>query len=136
MKHHVNHRSNRINSLGRPISFKKPTAQHRWRLSVFYLILTTLILLLAQPGMVAAVMAINTGSYVGDGNNPHSITVGFDPDVVIIKGDLNKRAQITTVRMQPDSTKEFIGFKAPTSGLIKSLDSNGFTVGSSQEVNT
>jgi hypothetical protein len=77
-----------------------------------------------------------TGTYVGDKTDDRSVTgVGFRPDVLIIKGDLKKRAMIRTSSMVGDKTKDMTGGSSVETNRIQSLDSDGFTIGDHDEVN-
>jgi hypothetical protein len=86
---------------------------------------------------------MTTGSYVGDGSASRSIGgLGFQPDIVIIKVDYSdlvnsnlSSAVMRTSSMSGDNTKPLKGGQALTSGLILSLDVDGFTVGSDLRVN-
>ncbi|MCH7798092.1 MAG: hypothetical protein IID28_06565, partial [Planctomycetes bacterium] len=78
------------------------------------------------PGWMA------TETYTGDGTNNRAITgVGFQPDVVIIKGDTSKNAFLRSSTMTGDASKSLVGNPSLQSGRIQSLDADGFTVGSS-----
>src|SRR5262245_897570 len=103
---------------------------HRRTLNVL-LVLSGLLLV---PGWAVAQM--NTGSYVGDGTGSRSISgVGFRPDVVIIKGDSTQGAVIRTVSMTGNVSKPLVGPLGLSSGMIQSLDADGFTLGSDTAVN-
>jgi hypothetical protein len=79
-------------------------------------------------------MLVSTGLYTGNGTAGHAITgVGFQPDVVIIKGDTNQFGAIRTSTMT--DTKPIAEATALTSNLITSLDSDGFTLGTGARVN-
>jgi hypothetical protein len=114
-------------------------------------LLGTGLLLLAA---VSAQAQIATGSYVGDGTAPRAITgIGFRPDIVIVKVDFTNAtsdtcssAVIRTSTMAGDASKLMSGVPllvapcpSPSTGLIpnlvRSLDANGFTVGSDERVN-
>ncbi len=115
------------------------------------------LLLLASA---AAEAQIATGSYVGNGTAGQPITVGFRPDVVIVKVDFQyldslsvvkdvcSNAVIRTSTMAGDASKLMVGIPqppadpdcpSPSMGLIpnqiQSLDANGFTVGNDLRVN-
>ncbi len=52
-------------------------------------------------------MRVATGSYVGDGVDNRTISgIGFQPDVVLIKGTNNEQAVIHTATMPDDLSKE------------------------------
>jgi len=66
-------------------------------------------------------MRVATGSYVGDGNDNRAISgIGFQPDVVLIKGTNNEQAVIHTATMADDLSKE-IASGSNQSGAIHSL---------------
>lgn len=79
---------------------------------------------------------ITTGSYTGDGTASKPISVGFQPTIVIIKGDISNAAVIATDVMGADKTKPIAGNVATGTNMVKSFDSNGFTVGSDITVNS
>jgi hypothetical protein len=83
----------------------------------------------------AANMRVATGSYVGDGIDNRAISgVGFQPDVVFIKGTNNEQAVIHTATMPDDLSKE-IASGSNQAGAIKTLDADGFTIGTNVRVN-
>jgi hypothetical protein len=78
---------------------------------------------------------IKVGSYVGDGVNNRNITgIGFSPSVVAIKGNSGAYGWWKTTNMAGDSTLGFAGFNTQT-GKILSVDADGFTLGTSTDVN-
>jgi len=81
-------------------------------------------------------MRLYVSSYVGDGGSSHPITgVGFQPDVVIIKAATNRAGVIRTSTMS-GAVSKIIGSTGPLdANCILSLNVDGFTVGSSQDVN-
>ena len=81
-------------------------------------------------------LRLYVSSYVGDGGSSHPITgVGFQPDVVIIKSSANRAGVIRTSTMGGTVSK-IIGLTGPLdANCILSLNVDGFTVGSSQDVN-
>ena len=83
-----------------------------------------------------------TGSYTGDGVAGRAISIGFRPDIVIIKVDYedtvdnnNSSGMIRTSTMTGDNTKPFLGTQVLAPNLIQSLDATGFTVGHDIMVN-
>jgi hypothetical protein len=92
-----------------------------------------LLLLLAPPAR--AQMA--TGSYTGDGSSNLAITgVGFQPDIVFVKNTGSFVAYCRSSSMSGDNSKSLGGATALAAGAIKSLDADGFTVGSNTAVNS
>ncbi len=73
---------------------------------------------------------MEVGSYTGNGTTLAITDVGFQPDVVIVKGDTTKNAFLRSSTMTGDATKQLVSNNALQSGLIQSLDALGFTVGS------
>jgi len=80
---------------------------------------------------------VASGSYTGDGNNSRAITgAGFQPDLVIVKSDDNSgAAQIRTSTMTAGNSKPMTGNTGLQGNRITSLDSDGFTIGSNNDVN-
>ena len=75
------------------------------------------------------------GSYTGDGTDDRNITgIGFQPDLVWVKGNLSARGMWTTSSMATDSSHDF-HTRAPQSNRIQELQSDGSQVGSNSEVN-
>ena len=98
----------------------------------------TLVVAVARACLPALVHAqhVQSGSYTGDGTDNRAITgLGFQPDVVIIKSDDAKIATIRTSTMVGDVSKDMTGATDVAANLIQSLDSDGFTVGSDDQVN-
>ncbi len=91
--------------------------------------------LLAVPSP-AALAQMTTGSYPGDGQPSQSIAgVGFQPDVVIVKGaDASQKSVFRTSTMTGDASKN-INNSGMLTNNIQSLDADGFTVGSDDNVN-
>ncbi len=62
---------------------------------------------------------MTSGTYVGDGQNGHQITgVGFQPDVVIVKGEMAPEARVKTQTMGGDLSKALGVSTALESGRI------------------
>ncbi|MGH9015749.1 MAG: DUF7483 domain-containing protein [Acidimicrobiia bacterium] len=81
-------------------------------------------------------MRLATGSYAGNGADNRQITaIGFQPDVVIIKGDTTQVTVMKTSTMTGDSAKALVGPTAPGANQIQSLDADGFTLGTNATVN-
>ena len=77
-----------------------------------------------------------SGSYTGNATGNRAITgLGFQPDVVIVKGVGAQNAVIRSSTMVGDSTKDMIGATALNTNCLQSLDANGFTVGTDAKVN-
>ena len=90
-------------------------------------------------GAVAASppLRLATGSYAGNGVNGRAITgAGFLPDVVIVKADAGRAGMMRTSTMTGDATKNLANAGALVTNRIESLDADGFTVGSNQDVNS
>jgi hypothetical protein len=75
------------------------------------------------------------GAYTGNATNNRAISVGFQPDFVLVKADAGQVAVATTSAMGADNSKALSGGTAPTTNLIKSLSATGFTVGTANSVN-
>lgn len=83
-----------------------------------------------------ATMRLATGSYVGNGVDNRAIAgAGFQPSVVIVKGNNAQVAVIRTSTMAGDASKPAVGALALASNGIQSLDPTGFTVGTDTRVN-
>jgi hypothetical protein len=78
------------------------------------------------------------GSYTGDGTSSHAITsVGFQPNMVMIKGSGATQGVFRTSSMANNVTQNFSVSNESTDGTrIKTLDSTGFTLGNGSPVNT
>lgn len=85
--------------------------------------------------MARANLFIKTGTYTGDGNDARDITgVGFQPDLVIIKGGAN--AAVWRNKMVPgDLTLLFGANSVSLANAIQGLMSDGFQVGTDVTVN-
>ena len=92
--------------------------------------------ILAAGSPVAAQTLTATGSYVGNGAGTNSITgVGFQPDLVIIKGDLNQPTYFRTATMANNSSKSLGSAASAASNRIRSFLADGFELGHEIEVN-
>ncbi|MFH0821000.1 MAG: hypothetical protein V1908_04460, partial [Candidatus Peregrinibacteria bacterium] len=79
---------------------------------------------------------IQTGTYVGNGLDDRNITgVGFQPDLVIIKGHNYHYGAIRSSTMPAGFSKTTDGSYALESNHIQSLDADGFQIGSSTYIN-
>ncbi len=108
-----------------------PKFSHRHALYVICYVVNILFLMCH-----AATAQFITGTYTGNSTDNRAITqVGFQPDVVLIKGDTGQEAVIRTSSMLGDNAKQMIGGDALKDDLIQSLDWNGFTLGSNNRVN-
>lgn len=80
-------------------------------------------------------LRVATGSYTGDGVNNRAVSVGFQPDVVIVKAATNQIGVLRTSSMVGDLTKTLSGATAVGAGLIPSLTATGFTLGTNARTN-
>lgn len=110
---------------------------------IFSLVLIALFIVnvLPEPKKAeAATFSIQTGSYVGDGTDNRAITgIGFQPDLILLKDDTSI-GQEGVIMKTSSMTGEHTLALAETdftlnSNHIQSLDSDGFTIGSDQDVN-
>ncbi len=97
-------------------------------LTVLGLLAVLLILLSNLPGRVTvgqAATRLATGNYTGNGTDDRAITgLGFQPDVVIVKGDVAETAVMRTSTMAGDASKPLVG---PTSLVsVRSWGLRGF----------
>jgi hypothetical protein len=76
-----------------------------------------------------------SGSYTGDATDNRAITVGFQPDFVLIKDDANREAAARTSSMAGDLSKPMASLTGLQADVIQSLDPNGFTLGTNNRVN-
>jgi hypothetical protein len=78
-----------------------------------------------------------TGSYVGNGNDNRSITgVGFQPDFVMVIGNVAASAVVATAEMGLDKSKRLSAVQVLASNLIQNAsEADGFQIGSADEVN-
>src|SRR5688572_23273865 len=84
----------------------------------------------------AAAAQVLSGTYTGDGANGRFIDqLGFQPDVVIVKGDNAQVGVIRSSSMAGDNTKPMTGATALTANLIETLETTGFTIGDDSRVN-
>jgi hypothetical protein len=76
------------------------------------------------------------GSYSGNGTS-QSITTGFQPDIVVVKGTGATQGVWRSSSMGANDTAYFSATTQDTGGqMIQTLNSDGFTVGSNATVNT
>lgn len=79
---------------------------------------------------------VATGTYAGNGIDNRAITgIGFEPDVVLIKGAGSQAAVIRTSAQSGDVSKAMTT-AAQASNQIQSLIANGFTLGTAATVNS
>lgn len=81
-------------------------------------------------------MQIFTGSYIGNNTDDRNIAgVGFQPDLVIIKGDTTQMAVFATSTMDAGDTAYFANPVANIANAIQSLGADGFQIGTHVTVN-
>lgn len=81
-------------------------------------------------------MHVKLGQYIGNGEYGRQITeIGFQPELVIIKGDSTIRATAHTSTMPSGFSKNLVGSDGLSPDRIISLDNDGFTLGWEVEVN-
>ncbi|MFH1843964.1 MAG: DUF11 domain-containing protein, partial [bacterium] len=93
----------------------------------------------------SSIIAVNTpplhmqfasGQYNGSGIDGLNINaVGFQPDVVIIKGDVNKTAYIRTATLAGDLSKKMKDNAFPEANVVQTFTANGFVLGDHDAVN-
>lgn len=77
-----------------------------------------------------------TGTYTGNGLSSQTIEgLGFQPDVVLVKGDLDEYAVIRTSLMFTGYGKELADGKTIRTGFFGAFTGDGFEVASGNEVN-
>ena len=93
---------------------------------------------MATPALAATPhMVMGTGSYTGNATDDRSITgVGFQPDVVFIKGDLGQPGVFRTSTMVGDASKSSGSGTALFTNRIQSFGVDGFTIGTDADVNS
>jgi predicted ribosomally synthesized peptide with SipW-like signal peptide len=77
-----------------------------------------------------------SGSYTGNGTDNRAISAGFQPNLVIVKGDNTQNAVARTSTMTGDAAKPLVGATNLTANLVQSLSATGFTIGTDARVNT
>ncbi len=81
-------------------------------------------------------MQLATGTYGGDGNDNRSIVVGFQPDLVIVVGDIADWKMWYTSTMAADESFQPASTNGIRTNRIQAMEANGFQVGSDSEVNS
>ena len=76
-----------------------------------------------------------SGSYSGDASDNRTITVGFQPDFVIVKDTNNSEGAARSSTMAGDVTKPMGSLTAFQADHIQSLTATGFTLGTNNRVN-
>ncbi len=80
-------------------------------------------------------LGMASGSYTGDNVDGRAISVGFQPDLVIVKADTAQGAVARTSTMSGDASKPLTGATALTANVIQALTVTGFSVGTDTRVN-
>ncbi|MFN2371736.1 MAG: hypothetical protein ABR506_11385, partial [Candidatus Krumholzibacteriia bacterium] len=95
-----------------------------------------LVLLSASAVPAYGQQSVATGTYTGDGHSPRSITgVGFQPDLVIVKSAHGEVAYCKTTTMAGPLSKSLGPGDSTKPDRITSLQTDGFTVAHTKEVN-
>jgi hypothetical protein len=81
-------------------------------------------------------MRVASGSYTGNGIDNRNIAVAFQPDLVIVKGNVAQTAVVKSSTMSGDSSKPLGGAVANTTNMIQALQATGFQVGTNARVNS
>jgi uncharacterized repeat protein (TIGR01451 family) len=83
-----------------------------------------------------SVFRVVSGSYIGSGVGGQAITgVGFEPDIVLIKGDSGQYPVMRTSTITGGNSKPIGAKIGSLPNLIETIDSDGFSVGQSNRVN-
>jgi hypothetical protein len=77
-----------------------------------------------------------TGSYAGDGADNRTITVGFQPDFVMVKDTGNREGAARSSSMGADLAKPMGSLTALAADNIQTFTANGFVVGTANRVNS
>ena len=91
-----------------------------------------------NPGVSTPTLQVASGSFTGNGTSQAITGLGFSPDLVIIHDDSATASIRTSWRsksMTGDKTASTVGQIANFANGITSLDADGFTVGSANDVN-
>lgn len=82
-------------------------------------------------------MQVYTGTYVGDGNDDRWINdPGFQPDLVVIKGDTTEYMVWRSSTMDAGDSAYFGAYGANFANAIQAFGANGFQIGTDGTVNT
>jgi hypothetical protein len=76
-----------------------------------------------------------TGTYTGDASDDRAITVGFQPDFVIVKDEAAREGVVRTSTMSGDASKPMGTLTALQADNIQSFTATGFTIGTNTRVN-
>ena len=76
-----------------------------------------------------------SGTYTGDATDNRAITVGFQPDFVMVKDLGNSEGAARSSSMTGDVSKPMGSLTAFQADNIQSLDATGFTIGTDNRVN-
>ncbi len=90
----------------------------------------------AAPGGASGTFQMAVGSYTGTGATLPITGLGFTPDLVILKDSGANYQVFRTSMMKGDNTAYLSNAVANFAGGITSLDSDGFTIGTSTVTNT
>lgn len=106
------------------------------RLNHLYMKTKVLFVVLVLVSFAANAVYIS-GKYLGNGAASKSISgLGFQPEVVLVKGASSQDGWIATSTMTAGRAKLLTSNAAPATGYINSIDVDGFTVGNSSASNT
>ena len=76
-----------------------------------------------------------SGTYTGNATDNRAITVGFQPDFVMVKDTAATEGAARSSSMAGDLSKPMGSLTAFTADHIQSLDATGFTIGTNNRVN-
>ena len=88
-----------------------------------------------QPSAAPATWQFAQGSYAGNGSDNRAITVGFQPKVVIIFNGSGNGKEVMRFASMAGDLALYPAAGGGGAGLIKSLTTDGFTVGTDLSVN-
>jgi len=80
-------------------------------------------------------MRVQTGFYTGNNTDNRNVVVGFQPAVVIVKGNNAQNAVARTASVPGDLSKPLAGNTAPAANMIQAFGATTFQVGTSSTVN-
>ncbi len=87
-------------------------------------------------GVLSAQAEVNSGRYTGNGAASRAITgAGFQPEIVIIKGDNTESAVIRTATMPAGTSKQLAQDQPMIVNRILGFAADGFNIGNDADVN-
>jgi len=90
----------------------------------------------ANPAVTSGTYTMKVGTYTGNGTSQSISSMGFAPDLVIVKDQAGANYAVFRTKLMKGNTTAYFSGVANVAGSITSMDNDGFSVGADASANT